>query len=84
MKYVILKTPDDELIAYVFSRRIFHNMIGEALLFCDVLGAGFIDFKDGVVRCHGWSASLDVTSRGEEDARIIQDQLMAAESGCDQ
>ena len=39
----------------------------------DVKGAGFVKFRgDGSVECFGRSDSLDVDSRGEEDAVLVR------------
>ena len=38
----------------------------------DVKGAGFVKFHGGGVECFGRSDSLDVDSRGEEDAVLVR------------
>lgn len=40
----------------------------------ECVGAGFVDISDGKITCFGHSESLNIKSRGDEDAEIIAEQ----------
>jgi hypothetical protein len=40
-----------------------------------IVGAGFLEISDGEVQCFGKAVSLNIRSRGEEDAVIVAEHL---------
>ena len=77
LKYII-----DEIGQFmIFSPTVQHVHAGHLLMGMfgpDIVSAGFVDFFDGKVYCHGESISLGLKSLGEVDSAIIADKLNLA------
>ena len=73
LKYVV----DEMGGCAVFTGYVNHDSIGQA---CGrhrltIVGAGFIEIIDGIVNCYGESLSLNIKSRGKEDAKCVANTL---------
>lgn len=69
LKYIV-----DEANGFsIFPGYIFHDDIARqhTAKGFGIIGAGFIDISCGEVHCYGKSTSLNIVSRGEEDAKVI-------------
>jgi hypothetical protein len=42
-----------------------------------VLGAGYVELRDGAFRCHGGYAELDIVARPEDEAILMEAFLKA-------
>ena len=74
LKYII--DPSDKFMIFPLTVQHDHAArLMEGNFGPDVVGAGFINFIDGEVFCHGESISLDLKSRGNIDSKIIADSL---------
>lgn len=70
LKYVVTNKGDFA----IFTALTNHNDVGFKLYGLPV-GAGFCHFDDGEIQCYGESISMDLKSRGDVDAEIINDRL---------
>ena len=75
MKYIVWEQTGEFPSVVMFSRKLRHSTIAKSLdLFDDktsILGAGFVRLEKTGVRCTGYSATLDATSRGLADEEVI-------------
>ena len=75
-KDLILQTPTGEKAVIFPEEGFYHDEMAKKLGSLGVNAAGFVEFgEDGKIRCFGRSESLDIETRGEEDAIIIAKQL---------
>lgn len=77
MKYIMRDHTPSEFA--IFPDLLNHREMANRLGWRDIIGAGFVRFGCGdhqeleiLVDCYGESISLGVKSRGDEDAKIIQ------------
>ena len=66
-------------VVFIFPRRVDHLDMREQLPYKKALSAGYVELKDGVPRCSGGHAELELHSR-QQDADIIRDSLRQRES----
>ena len=62
---------------FVFPRRVDHGDMREQLPYGRVLGAGYVELRDGAFRCHGGYAELDIVARPEDEAILMEAFLKA-------
>ncbi len=74
MKYLIMEDFSGQPVPFIFPRRVDHADMREQLPYGKVLSAGFLEFSEGVLHCHGGHAELGVQA-GNEDANIIAEAL---------
>jgi hypothetical protein len=65
-------------VVFIFPRRVDHSDMRELLPYKNALSAGYVDLKDGALRCFGGHAALELHSR-RQDADIIRDSLRERE-----
>ena len=53
-------------------RRVDHGDMREQLPYGRVLGAGYVELRDGAFRCHGGYAELDIVARPEDEAILME------------
>lgn len=70
LKYI--RYDEDRFMIFPVSQT--HAEMASGLI--DIISAGFMRVADGQVHCHGRSVSLDIDSRPEEDARMLQIRLI--------
>ena len=63
MKYLIMEDFAGQPVSFVFPRRVDHGR---------VLGAGYVELRDGAFRCHGGYAELDIVARPEDEAILME------------
>lgn len=81
MKYVVMKDEDDKETIFIFDESIHHDCLAEMVgriknqsggnwrrVHRTPVAAGFTDG----VKCWGHSETLNLSSRGEEDAKLIK------------
>ena len=74
MKYLIMEDFSGQPIVFIFPRRVDHLDMREQLPYKNAVSAGYVELKDGVLRCFGGHAELELQSR-QQDADIILDSL---------
>ena len=67
MKYLIMEDFAGQPVSFVFPRRVDHGDMRER-----VLGAGYVELRDGAFRCHGGYAELDIVARPEDEAILME------------
>ncbi len=77
MKYLIMEDFSGQPVPFIFPRRVDHTDMREQLPYGKVLSAGFIELKDGVLRCHGGHAELNAEARSE-DVAIIEEAFQGS------
>ena len=70
MKYLIMEDFSGQPVSFTFPRRVDHGDMRDQLPYGKVLGAGYVELRDGIFHCHGGCAELSVTAR-PEDAAIL-------------
>lgn len=77
MKYVIFND-HGKMIPILFANYLNHKKVAESLRNqigkgdAEIISAGFVVLHDGKIKCMHESLSLDIKSRGEKDAKIIE------------
>lgn len=86
-KYIVTSILDKEYIWIfpgIMDHKRYFEMIRDSARFNELLcpvyvgpevtlvSAGFVDFREDSVQCHGHSYSLDVGSRPEEDSKLAE------------
>jgi hypothetical protein len=79
MKYLIMEDFSGQPVVFIFPRRVDHLDMREQLPYKKALSAGYVELKDGALRCFGGYAELELHSR-PQDADIIRDSLRQRES----
>ncbi|MFR7887681.1 MAG: hypothetical protein ACLU4B_04320 [Bilophila wadsworthia] len=79
MKYLIMEDFAGQPVSFVFPRRVDHGDMREQLPYGRVLGAGYVELRDGAFRCHGGYAELDIVARPEDEA-ILMEAFQKAEA----
>jgi len=74
MKYLIMEDFSGQLAVFIFPRRVDHLDMREQLPYKNAISAGYVELKDGALRCFGGHAELGLHSR-QQDAAIICDSL---------
>ena len=59
-------------VSFVFPRRVDHGDMREQLPYGRVLGAGYVELRDGAFHCHGGYAELDIVARPEDEAILME------------
>ena len=59
MKYLIMEDFAGQPVSFVFP-------------YGRVLGAGYVELRDGAFRCHGGYAELDIVARPEDEAILME------------
>ena len=72
MKYLIMEDFAGQPVSFVFPRRVDHGDMREQLPYGRVLGAGYVELRDGAFRCHGGYAELDIVARPEDEAILME------------
>ena len=65
MKYLIMEDFAGQPVSFVFPSRV------EQLPYGRVLGAGYVELRDGAFHCHGGYAELDIVARPEDEAILM-------------
>ena len=71
MKYLIMEDFAGQPVSFVFPRRVDHGDMREQLPYGRVLGAGYVELRDGAFHCHGGYAELDIVARPEDEAILM-------------
>ena len=79
MKYLIMEDFSGQPIVFIFPRRVDHLDMREQLPYKKALSAGYVELKEGALRCYGGHAELELHSR-QQDADIIYANLRQGES----
>ena len=79
MKYLIMEDFSGQPVAFIFPRRVDHLDMREQLPYKKAVSAGYVELKDGVLRCFGSHAELGLHSR-PQDADLIRDSLRQREN----
>jgi len=79
MKYIVFRTPRGEA-PVLFPHEFTHSWVAGELKPLTVIAAGFVEMTDGVPRCFGHSSSLNIASRGQQDAALVLAHLRAGKS----
>ena len=58
-------------VSFVFPSRVDHGDMREQLPYGRVLGAGYVELRDGAFHCHGGYAELDIVARPEDEAILM-------------
>ena len=66
MKYLIMEDFAGQPVSFVFPRRVDHGDMREQLPYGRVLGAGYVELRDG-----GY-AELDIVARPEDEAILME------------
>ena len=74
MKYIVFKSADGEA-PVLFPHEFTHSWVAGELRPLQVVSAGFVEIKNGRLRCFGHSSSLRIASRGEADTALVQAHL---------
>ena len=77
MKYLIMEDFAGQPVSFVFPRRVDHGDMREQLPYGRVLGAGYVELRDGAFRCHGGYAELDIVAHPEDEAILMEAFLKA-------
>ena len=78
MKYLIMEDFSGQPVVFIFPRRVDHLDMREQLPYKNTVSAGYVELKDGALRCLGGHAELGLHSR-QQDADIIRDSLRQRE-----
>jgi len=78
MKYVVLITDEGET-PIIFPERLFHDEIANAVENREVVSAGFVRLSGSKIECYGESLGLELSSREEADASLIQHHMTTEE-----
>ena len=78
MKYLIMEDFSGQPIVFIFPRRVDHLEMREQLPYKKALSAGYVELKEGALRCYGGHAELELHSR-QQDADIICAKLRPRE-----
>lgn len=71
-KYIVVEGPFGRENILIFPPHIIHSDVAMGY---NVISAGFLTIQDGKVGCFGYSTSLNVRSRGEEDSFLASQAL---------
>ena len=74
MKYLIMEDFSGQSVVFIFPRRVDHLDMRDQLPYKTALSAGYVELRDGALRCRGGHAELQLHSR-RQDADIISDSL---------
>ena len=72
MKYLIMEDFSGRPVTFVFPRRVDHGDMRDQLPYGRVLGAGYVDLREGKFHCYGGSAELDIVARPEDEAILAE------------
>ena len=72
MKYLIMEDFAGQPVSFVFPRRVDHGDMREQLPYGRVLGAGYVELREGVFHCYGGYAELDIVARPEDEAILME------------
>jgi len=78
MKYLIMEDFSGQPVVFIFPRRVDHLDMREQLPYKKAVSAGYVELKDGALRCFGGHAELELHA-GQQDADIIRDSLRQRE-----
>ena len=79
VKYLIMEDFSGLPIVFIFPRRVDHLDMREQLPYKKVLSAGYVEMREGALRCFGGHGELELHSR-RQDADIIRDSLRHREN----
>jgi len=79
VKYLIMEDFSGQPVVFIFPRRVDHLDMREQLPYKNTLSAGYVELKDGALRCFGGNAELELHSR-RQDADIICNSLREREN----
>ena len=79
MKYLIMEDFAGQPVSFVFPRRVDHGDMREQLPYERVLGAGYVELRDGAFHCFGGYAELGVAARPEDEAILTEAFANAAD-----
>lgn len=74
MKYIMFEDFAGQPVPVIFPNRIDHMDMREQMPYATVLGAGYVQLRDGMVSCHGGSKAMGKEARSA-DAEIIREKL---------
>lgn len=73
MKYLIMEDFAGQPVSFVFPRRVGpRRHAANSSPTGRVLGAGYVELRDGAFRCHGGYAELDIVARPEDEAILME------------
>lgn len=72
MKYLIMEDFAGQPVSFIFPRRVDHGDMREQLPYGRVMGAGYVELRDGAFRCYGGYAELGISARPEDEAILTQ------------
>jgi len=79
MKYLIMEDFSGQPVVFIFPRRVDHLDMREQLPYKKAVSAGYVELKDGALRCFGGYAALELHSR-RQDMDIIRNSLRQREN----
>ena len=79
MKYLIMEDFSGQPVVFIFPRRVDHLDMREQLPYKNAISAGYVELKDGALRCFGGHAELQLHSL-QQDADIIRNSLRQREN----
>ena len=77
MKYLIMEDFAGQPVSFVFPRRVDHGDMRDQLPYGRVLGAGYVELREGVFHCSGGYAELGIAAR-PEDVEILTQAFSVA------
>lgn len=72
MKYLIMEDFAGQPVTFIFPRRVDHGDMREQLPYGRVLGAGYVELREGGFHCSGGYAELGIVARPEDEAILTQ------------
>lgn len=72
MKYLIMEDFAGKPITFVFPRRVNHVDMREQLPYGKVLGAGYVELRDGAFHCFGGSGELEIVASSKDEAILAE------------
>ena len=72
MKYLIMEDFAGQPVSFVFPAAWTTATCANSSPYGRVLGAGYVELRDGAFRCHGGYAELDIVARPEDEAILME------------